>query len=98
MSGPLVKAAVRACITLSSAIESTIESTDDHQHELAQEIIREVQSDLTEAFNLLTDQLSIDLHLDARKLIQDLIDADLESSRAILTAQTGLRFSVPTKE
>lgn len=98
MNAPLITAALRACVTLSSAIEATIESTAGHQHELAQEIVHEVQSDLVEAYNLLTDQLSINLNLDARKLIQDLIAADLESSRAILTAQTGLRFPVSAKE
>jgi hypothetical protein len=93
MSAELVDAALRACITLSSAIEATIEAKSGGDA-LAQEIIVEVQVDLVEAYNLLTDQLTIDLHLDARQLVRDLIVADLESSRAILTAQTGLRFPI----
>lgn len=98
MSTTLVEAVIRACVTMSSAIEATIESTACQQHELANEIISEVQADLVEAYNLLTNQMSVDLNLDARKLIQDLIVADLESSRAILAAQTSLRFPVSVRE
>lgn len=97
MSAPLVSAALRACITLSSAIESTIEAKSGG-HALAQEIVSEVQSDLVEAYDTLTNQLSIDLAIDARRLVRDLIVADVESSRAILFAQTGLRFPIEAKE
>jgi hypothetical protein len=86
MSAPLIEAALRACITLSSAIEATIEAKSDADS-LALEIVNEVGSDLVEAYNLLTNQLSIDLDLDARKFVRDLIAADLEGSRAVLRAQ-----------
>jgi hypothetical protein len=86
MSAPLITAALHACVTLSNAIEATLEAKFDG-NDLGQEIISEVQSDLVEAYNLLTTQLSIDLKLDARKLVQDLIVADLESWRAVLRAQ-----------
>lgn len=82
MNEALIKAAVRACITLSSAIEATLEGQGS-----AQEIVHEVRSDLVEAYNLLTNQLAIDLNLDARKLVRDVIAADLESARAVLRAQ-----------
>jgi hypothetical protein len=96
MSTPLITAALRACVALSNAIEATIEAKFDGD-DLGKEIISEVQSDLVEAYNLLTSQMSVDLKLDARKLVQDLIVADLESSRAILTAQTGLRFPIEAR-
>lgn len=82
MSEALIKAVVRACITLSGAIESTLDGQGS-----AQEIVHEVRSDLVEAYNLLANQLSIDLNLDARKLVQDVITSDLESARAVLRAQ-----------
>jgi hypothetical protein len=97
MNAPLIEAALRACITLSSAIEATIEAKSDDES-LAIELINEVGSDLVEAYNLLANQLSIELNLDARKLVQDMNIADLEASRAILTAQTGLRFPIEAKE
>jgi hypothetical protein len=90
MSAPLIEAALRACITLSSAIEATIEATSG-TNSLALEIVNEVGSDLVEAYNLLTNQLSIDLNLDARKFVRDLIAADLEASRAVLRAQGALQ-------
>ncbi|WP_295993464.1 hypothetical protein [Rugamonas sp.] len=96
MSAPLVNAAVRACITLSSAIESANEARSGG-HDLALEIVSELQSDLLEAYNLLTNQLSIELDLDARQLVRDLIVADVESSRAIIFAQTGLRLPLGKK-
>jgi hypothetical protein len=86
MSAPLIEAALRACTTLSSAIEATIEAKAD-DGSLAIELINEVGSDLVEAYNLLTNQLSIELNLDARKLVQDMIAAEAESSRAVLRAQ-----------
>lgn len=86
MSEALVIAALRACVTLSSALDATIEATLDGS-DLTNEIFSEVQSDLVEAYNLLTNQLSIDLNQDARKLVQDLIITELESSRAVLRAQ-----------
>jgi hypothetical protein len=93
MSQPLIEAALRACITLSSAIDATREAASDGSN-LAMDIVSEVQSDLVEAYNLLTNQLSIDLNLDARKLVQGVMEVELEASRAILTAQTGLRFPI----
>jgi hypothetical protein len=97
MNAPLITAALRACVTLSNAIEATLEVKFDGV-DLGQEIISEVQSDLVEAYNLLTKQLSEDLNRDARRFVRDLIAVDLESSRAILTAQTGLRFPIEARE
>lgn len=97
MSAPLVETVIRACITLSGAIDSTIEAKSC-EHAIPLDIVSENQSDMVAVYNMLTDQLSIDLNLDARQLVRDLIAADLEASRAILFAQTGLRFPIKAKE
>jgi hypothetical protein len=82
MSDSLIKAAVRACVTLSNAIESICEDEQLSQNL----IISDLRFELNESFSALTDQLSTELKLDARKLVRDLIVADLESARAMLRA------------
>lgn len=97
MSAPLVETVLRACIALSGAIDSTIEAKSS-VHAIPIDIVSENQSDLVAVYNMLADQLSIDLNLDARQLVRDFIAADLVASRAIIFAQTGLRLSVEAKE
>ena len=84
MSQHLIEAAVRACITLSNAIDSTIEGAADPA---LRDGMGEVQCDLMEALNILSDQLTIEMGQDARKLVRDLIVADTEAWRAIFRAR-----------
>jgi hypothetical protein len=85
MSEDLIKAAVRACVVLSGAIEAAFEAASDDQG-ASHDAITEIRPDLVSAYNLLTDQLSVEIKLDARKLVRDLMVADVEASRAVLRA------------
>ena len=48
--------------------------------------------ELRDAYASLCETLSRELRIDANAVIKQMIEADLMTSRAILTAQTGIRF------
>lgn len=94
MSEALIKAAVRACVSLSQEIDAISEDETLENHPGVQE----TRVELITAYNALTTQLSIELNCDARALVRSGMEAELEASRAMLFAQTGLRFPIETKE
>jgi hypothetical protein len=90
----LADTAVQACVVLSNAIDSFAESL-----ELSGDLYSpEIRNDLCAAYAALCEALSRDLRVDAHVMIQQLIGAELEASRAMLFAQTGLRFPIEEKE
>jgi hypothetical protein len=83
MSEKLIQTAVRACVTLSQEIDAI--AADENLSKDPD--VTEVWTALCTVYADLTDRLSVDLHLDARKLVQDLIVAETESMRALLRAK-----------
>lgn len=94
MSEALIKGAVRACIALRDAIDALAEC----ELTLLPDTLCGVHGELSDAYTLLTDRLSIELSCDARELVRSVMEAELQARRAVLTAQTGLHFPIETKE
>lgn len=93
MSEALTKAAVRACIALRDSIDALAECES-----VLPDGLCGVHGELSEAYTLLIDPLSIELGCDARELVRSVMEAELQARRAVLTAQTGLHFPIETKE
>ena len=94
MSQTLIEAAVRAGIVLSDVIDSILEDEQLSKNPDAME----ARAELCGAYATLVEALSCELDVDAHGLLRTIAAAELEASRAILTAQTGLRFPVDPKE
>lgn len=90
----LTDTAVQTCVVLSNAIDSFAESL-----ELSGDLYSpEIRNDLCAAYAALCEVLSRELGVDAHRMIQQRIGNELETSRTLLAARTGLRFPIESKE
>lgn len=94
MSQNLIAAAVRAGIVLSDVIDAMIEDEQLSKDPDAMGL----RAELCGAYATLVEAISCELDLDARELLRTIAASELETARAILTAQTGFRFPIGSKE
>jgi hypothetical protein len=84
----LIQASIRACALLSNAIDDLAEDME----ECCSDGLPDTREALREAYDSICRALSQELKVDAHQMIQQMIGAELTAARAILTAQTGIRF------
>jgi hypothetical protein len=77
-------------VVLANAIDSIAEDIEDG----CSDGLPDTWDELRDAYATLCKTLSRELWIDANAVIKQMIDADLMTSRTILTAQTGIRFAV----
>jgi hypothetical protein len=75
-------------VVLSNAIDSIAEDIEDG----CSDGLPDTWDELRDAYAALCATLSRELRIDANVAIKQMIDSDLVARRAILTAQTGIRF------
>lgn len=75
-------------VVLANAIDSIAEDIEDG----CSDGLPDTWDDLRDAYAALCTTISRELGIDANAVIKQMIDANLMTSRAILTAQTGIRF------
>lgn len=84
----LIQAAIHVGAVLSDAIDSLAEDMADG----CSDGLPDTRAALCEAYATMCQALSRELKVDAHQMIQQMIGAELTARRAILTAQTGIRF------
>ena len=82
MSLLLVHAAIRACVRIYQCLDWMTDcEADDHDF-----MHNEIGYELSDVFESLTKQLSVELQTDAVKLVHDIIEAELKMARAAIKA------------
>ena len=84
----VIQASIQACAVLSDAIDDLAED----MQECCSDGLPDTRHALCTAYSALCEALSRELKVDAHQMIQQMIGAELTARRAILTAQTGIRF------
>jgi hypothetical protein len=84
----LLETALDVGVVLSNAIDSIFEDIEEG----CTDGLPDTWNELRDAYAALCGVLSRELRIDAGAAIKQMIDSDLVARRAILTAQTGIRF------